>query len=540
MPDGPWQAVTILLGAESTQLDLYPGGVYESVILSNQVCKYKTLVPCGSGNLFDSSASTTLDNHSILWQGQRDRLEHLPHLDLAGALKYRGDAQNVMDRIYITNYLVAVPNLSILLTDNMSVIYPDGSEYPLQVGYLSLASPTVNQSFSTSESEPSINASLLTGYYYSHNFISSSSYGLHIGSAALGLPLSLWLGGYDASRIVGPVSIQTIEGFLCAIHLLDIGIGVDHGASPFPFASQNGMLADRNSSIHESIRVVMNPLGPYLALPNSTCAAIATHLPVTYQTKYGLYFWNVNDPQFERIVSSPSYLRFTFRAADLPAERFEVKVPFKLLNLSLEAPLTDKATAYFPCLPPQTDATYSLGRAFLQAAFLGVDWTTSPGRWYLAQAPGPNTPSNPFQTKFESSSISPTPLASWSNSWEGFWTPLADNRSALNQTSGSVPKDPTDASSTKSADTGLSSGAKAGIVVGCATLPAALLIVFLYRRRSSKQLPNAIGSLLSFGFLPAREDKRGADAEPPELADHHDQVHELHGFQVHELSSTAN
>ena len=329
----------------------------------------------------------------------------------AGALKYRRDGHLIVVQIS-TGDNKGVQNLSIALIDNFSMIYPDGSEYPLQIGQLSLVSPTSNQSFPGSAGRPTINASFLTGSLYSQNVINSSSYGLHVGSAALGPRLSLWLGGYDASRIVGPVSVQIVIGNWWVIDLLDIGIGVDHGASPFPHASQYGILADGNSSIHKSIPVAMNPLAPYLALLDSTCAAIAKHLPVTYQAKYGLYFWNVDDHQYERIVSSPSYLRFTFRASGLPTASFEIKVPFQLLNLNLGPPLIEKATAYFPCQPPQDNSMYSLGRAFLQAAFLGVDWIETPGKWYLAQAPGPNTASNAFQTDFESSVVSGSPAVS--------------------------------------------------------------------------------------------------------------------------------
>ena len=32
---------------------------------------------------------------------------------------------------------------------------------------------------------------------------------------------------------------------------------------------------------------------------------------------------------------------------------------------------------------------YTLGRAFLQAAFVGVNWEPDVGLWFLAQAPGP-------------------------------------------------------------------------------------------------------------------------------------------------------
>lgn len=44
---------------------------------------------------------------------------------------------------------------------------------------------------------------------------------------------------------------------------------------------------------------------------------------------------------------------------------------------------------------PYNGSVYTLGRAFLQAAFIGVNWQpqSPPGNWFLAQAPGPNTAS---------------------------------------------------------------------------------------------------------------------------------------------------
>ena len=62
-----------------------------------------------------------------------------------------------------------------------------------------------------------------------------------------GIPLSLWLGGYDQSRVIGPVSSQSYQGGGFAIDLLDVGIGVDNGASPFNFSAKQGILAQGNS-----------------------------------------------------------------------------------------------------------------------------------------------------------------------------------------------------------------------------------------------------------------------------------------------------
>lgn len=434
-PDGPWQAVTVWLGSQETQVDLYPGGTYGSPILSNKLCAAAKIYPCGSGGLYDPSGSRSSDNTSILLRAADDHLGWP-----LGAVKYRGDILPIMDQLLISPGREIVQNLSIILVNNASIIYPDGSSYPIQLGTLSLGGLATNQTFTHDSGEAPVNASLLPGYLWEQHRIPSSSFGMHIGSASFGPPLSLWLGGYDGSRIVGPVSVQVLKGWDPSIDLLDIGIGVDHGASPFPFISRAGILAEGNSSISRSIPLLMNPNAPYLAVPNSTCAAIAKNLPVTYNLKYGLYFWNANDPLYKRIVTSPSYLSFTFRAASLDTANITIKVPFKLLNLTLEAPLVTTPIQYFPCQPPQDTDQWSLGRAFLQAAFFGVDWGDGPGKWYLAQASGPNTASSPNQSPYSNSSpVTPSAGISWNGTWEGYWFPLADDLSQLNHTSSTQP-----------------------------------------------------------------------------------------------------
>lgn len=53
-------------------------------------------------------------------------------------------------------------NLSILLVNNVSMIYSDGSNYPIQLGTLALGGANINQTF-TIPGKDSVNASLLPG-----------------------------------------------------------------------------------------------------------------------------------------------------------------------------------------------------------------------------------------------------------------------------------------------------------------------------------------------------------------------------------------
>jgi hypothetical protein len=497
-PDGPWQAVQVQVGSNFAALDLYPGGAYGSQILSNELCSGVSAA-CGAGGLFDPSSSTTFDNTSITF----GKVSNSANVDWTnGAMQYEGSSTMVTDDLTLLAGESAVSgsqtvrNLSIVLVSKATMTYPDGSKYPLQVGQLSLGAPSVNQSFSQPNGAAAVNASLLPGYLWAQKAIPSSSYGLHIGSAALHLPLSLWLGGYDKSRVLGSVSSQPCTNSGLNIDLLDIGIGVDNGASPFPYPARQGILSDGNSSISNSVPMSVVPAAPYIYLPKSTCDAIAKDLPVTFNPKYGLYFWNIQDPRYRQIVASPSYLSFTFTASGgTNGGNITVKVPFQLLNLTLDTPLISTPTSYFPCQPPQLatgNPLYTLGRAFLQAATIGVNWNQGQGQWFLAQAPGPHTASSPVQVNFADTIESST--NAWADTWSKNWTPIphnsipsGPNSTTGTNTSGTQPNSSTQpTSSANSTSSGLTTGSKAGIGagIGCAGIFVGLLGVYFYHRHS--------------------------------------------------------
>ena len=429
-PDGPWQAVSVQMGDPPQNLDLYPGGIFQSQIFTRQICQDTTKFPCGNGGLFDPESSATLNKDSI---SIGDLIFGTDSRWTKGASLFSfSNYSNILEQLQIAGTTVA--NLSATMYSNIIMRYPDG-EYPLQVGELALG-PLINQTFSEAQGIPPINASLIPGQLEVQNVIPSNSFGLHIGIGveAIKLDLSLCIGGYDATRIVGPVSSQSTNEYLFAIDLLDIGIGVDHGGSPLSSLPLQGLLSQGNSSLsNTNIPVTLNPGAPYLYLPSSTCAAIAKNLPVTYDAGKALYFWNIVDPRYAKIVTSPTYLSFIFRGS---SGNLTIKAPFHLLNLTLEEPLVSTKTPYFPCQPPQgPGGHYSLGRAFLQAAFIGVNWAPAgESEWYLAQAPGPNTNTNPQSISFADSP--PVGVAEeWADTWSGFWTALPSPTMSLKTSS---------------------------------------------------------------------------------------------------------
>jgi hypothetical protein len=490
-PDGPWQAVQIQIGSQNSVVSLYPGGVFSSHILAPEVCNNSSLGPiCYAevAGLYNYELSSTSVFGNVSYQPLADYSD--------GALQMGGDPPTIGTDVWnIGSGMPTLSGMDMAVHTSIWGTLLDGTTYPLSVGSLALGAPgTVNQTFSYGGDRPSFNATLLPGWLWAEApldaMLSSNSFGLHIGSVSPSIAPSLYFGGFDQNRVLGTVSTQQgIPDKDGAIDLLDISLSVASGASPWTFDNLAGLLASGNSSIESKLSVAINSLAPYLHLPKSTCDAIAAHLPVTYQAKYGLYFWNTGDPQYEKIVSSTSFLSFNFRASESANNNLTINVPFKLLNLTLTAPLTSTPTMYFPC-KAETQARYQLGRAFLQAAFVGANWNAYEGHaaWWLAQAPGPNIPSQTSVLVIGNTDTTITGSTdSWTSTWKGFWTPLPQANStgpplsSPNQNSSGLSTGAIQNSSDRS------TGAKVGIGIGVSVgAIVALISGFLLWSRQRK------------------------------------------------------
>ncbi|KAF4636541.1 hypothetical protein G7Y89_g1542 [Cudoniella acicularis] len=355
-PDGPWQAVSVQLGSPQS-IDLLPGVSFYDSLLSN--------TPVQIPN------TDTYTNESFVQAGD-------DYSTLRGDAKWIFDTLHVhvVDGVSGAPFNVGIPYFHSLVVSKGVVTLPNETTYVPEIITLALGAPNTNQSWAYTATTL-WNGTEIASYLHAENSIPSNSVGLHVSSAQLGLAGSLTFSRYDQSRVLGPVSSQVYGINHLPIDLLDIGIRVTEGQSPFSYSAK---------------------MAPYLYLPQSTCDAITADLPVTYQPNLDLYFWNINDARYQTIISSPTFLSFTFRMNSSILQNFTINVPFRLLNLTLTSPLVTTPTQYFPCKPFQLDGSgYALGRSFMQATFLGVNWQTGgegKGSWFLGQAPGPNTPAN--------------------------------------------------------------------------------------------------------------------------------------------------
>ena len=385
-PDGPWPVVTVQVGttknnATDSWVDLHPGGIFESMLPTSAFCSSPgSPNPClaEKAGLYNLNASThAFQNVSslpgLVWQWGSDK-----------AWNVTGFANDVLDGMTLPGASgpAIASNSTITTVDRSRIKLPDGTDYSIEVGTLSLGSP--NQGFQAL-SGGAVGTSFPGVLRYKNN-TASNSVGLHYGSVSLQQNPSLVFGGYDQSRILGDVGAFDLgsgdNGLLTS--LLDVQIGVENGSSPFNATSFQGLLK-LNPAFNGLQPTIVNPVVPYFFMSPATCSAIAEYLPVTLQPNIGLYTWNTADPQYQKIISSPAYLAFVFQNGK--AGNLTVKVPFQLLNLTLDAPLVSTPQQYFPCRPSNTaDQRYYFGKAFLQAAYIGINWEIK--KWFLGQAPG--------------------------------------------------------------------------------------------------------------------------------------------------------
>lgn len=503
-PDGPWAAVTLEIGTPPQAVDLLPGGSWMTNVLEKGICNNTAECSAEDAGLYDYLASDTWVRKAGTGQ-----IEGISMKNIVGAdhSVERGSARWTFDTVRFqaedggAGYTVPImlENFDMLVISKAEQSLPDGSKYPLTIGKLALGAPAKNQSWNDAPN-PQWNGTLITSATYQQKRTQSNSYSLHVGSPSMQLPGSLVLGGYHKERALGPVSYQPYAIDSLPIDLLDISIGVAEGAPPFNFTSKSGLLAEGDSSFEAGLQVTVDATQPYLYLPPTTCAALASHLPVKFQPKYGVYFWNTKDPQYEKIITSPSYLGFTFRESTSVSTNITIKVPFSLLNLTLTAPLIQTPTPYFPCFGGQDPTEkWSLGRAFMQAALIGVKWEDktkqTPGLWFLAQAPGPSTPKTiaptsitPEDTEIEGSDTK------WEDTWKGVWNVLevVDDGTTKSTSSTSGTKGTSTEEEPIPAEESTPVAAIAGGTAGGAVLILLIIVFFLvYRGRKGKQLAAA-------------------------------------------------
>ncbi|KAJ8059120.1 hypothetical protein OCU04_012097 [Sclerotinia nivalis] len=113
---------------------------------------------------------------------------------------------------------------------------------------------------------------------------------------------------------------------------------------------------------------------PYLYLPTSICQKFEEALGITYDSQSELYL--LNDAQYTTLVAKNASVIFTLTNSTSKA-MVNITLPYAAFDWWADYPLVEKSTRYFPLKRAPDDSQITLGRSFLQEAYLIADYERS-------------------------------------------------------------------------------------------------------------------------------------------------------------------
>lgn len=239
---------------------------------------------------------------------------------------------------------------------------------------------------------------------------------------------SLTLGGKDTSRYVPndvsiPFGPDISRDLLCAVQSVTTNI------------SSSPLMSTANFWFIDSLVASM-------WFPEDVCTAFEEAFGIEWDDEYSIYL--INDTQHSTLLEQQTAVTMRIGANTTTTETVDIVLPYESLALNASWPVYPNATRYFPLKRAVNDSQYTLGRAFLQNAYVIADYDHQ--NFSVHQALFPESTNTQNIVPIQEVSIS------------------------------------TQSSS-------LSSGAIAGIAVGAAAVVAILALIFwlAYRRKKQRQ-----------------------------------------------------
>jgi hypothetical protein len=119
-----------------------------------------------------------------------------------------------------------------------------------------------------------------------------------------------------------------------------------------------------------------------LWLPKVICDTLSEALGLTYDPSTELYL--VNDTARVQLLDLAPDFTFTLAANATSSDTVSIVLPYAAFDLEVGQPFYNTSRRYFPMRRAADEKLYVLGRAFLQEAYLIVDWER--GNFSLSQA----------------------------------------------------------------------------------------------------------------------------------------------------------
>lgn len=171
------------------------------------------------------------------------------------------------------------------------------------------------------------------------------------------------MGGYDTSQFVS----DTLTFSFGSDQSRDLLVGLQSIT-----ANTTG---NTTTLMSEGTFTLIDSTVSQLWLPLAACQAFESAFGLVYNNTYNLYL--ISNSTHEQLLASNPSAYFILGNAPSGGQVINITVPYAAFDLTAAYPLVDNTTLCFPLQRAMNDTTYTLGRTFLQEAYIIVDYERS-------------------------------------------------------------------------------------------------------------------------------------------------------------------
>ncbi|KAJ4290316.1 hypothetical protein N0V90_010532 [Kalmusia sp. IMI 367209] len=448
--DGPWSSFAIQVGEKAQNVRVLPSTASPNTwVIYEEGCPEDAPSNCADsrGGTFNVNNSLTWIPNSIFELGVEENLDYNVFGDFGFdtvTLGWQGSNQPTVKHSVVAG--IADTTFSWLGVLGLNPRPTNFSTFP------NSPQPSFVQLLKDQNSIPSLSWAYTAGAPYRLNKVFGS----------------LTLGGYDQSRFSRPS--ETAQDLTFPFYT-DISRDLLVGISSIT-TSKTTSSSSESELLKDGIFAMIDSTIPHLWLPRSVCEAFENAFGLTWNSTSELY--TLNSSQHDTLSKLNPTITFNI-SPDLPASSNDKSVsiafPYSAFDLNISWPYAKETTRYFPLKRASNDTQYTLGRAFLQEAYLIAD--------------------------YERQNFSVWPCRWDSNTNNGNIIPILSKDAQTNISGTGSGNGGSGGSSQPSSSGGIGTGAIAGIAVGVAVVAIIFAIgawLYIRRRRKSKASAELEGS----------------------------------------------
>lgn len=341
--DGPWSSFAIQVGKTAQDVRVFPSTASTTTwVVENVGCPSDAPSNCedSRGGVFNKNTSLTWVPNSIFEIGIEENLG----FDVFGDFGF--------DTVTLGWLGSGGP------TVEHSIVAGIGDTTLTWLGVLALNPRPTN--FSTFVNNPQVS---FIQALRNQNAIPSVSWSYTAGASYRFNKVfgSLVIGGYDTSRFT--YSNMTFPFYEDISRDLLVGIQkITSDATTTPLLS-DGVFAFIDSTI------------PYIYLPLETCQEFEKAFGLTWNSTSELYL--VNSTLHSSLLKTNPNITFSLGTTASGGDTIDIILPYAAFDLNVSWPYVSDTSYYYPLKRATNSTQYTLGRAFLQEAYLIADYERS-------------------------------------------------------------------------------------------------------------------------------------------------------------------